>query len=45
VLEEFAHAVTDSRPYFIPAEEMIHGASVTETVVKSAASHQIEKVA
>ena len=28
----------------IPTQEMNHGAAVTETIVKSAASHQVEKV-
>ena len=44
VLERFADAVEGVQPYHIPTSEMIHGAAVTETVVKSAASHQIEKV-
>ena len=45
VLDKFGQAVTNGTPYFIPLEEMIHGVAVTETIVKSAASHQVEKIA
>jgi predicted dehydrogenase len=44
VLDAFGQTVTNGTPYFIPLEEMIHGVAVTETVVKSAASHQVEKI-
>ena len=44
-LEAFATAASGGTPYLIPTSEMIHGASVTEAVVKSAASGQVEKVA
>ena len=44
VLDAFGQSVTNGTPYFIPVEEMIHGVAVTETVVKSAASHQVEKI-
>ena len=44
VLERFADAVDGTQEFMIPTSEMIHGAAVTETVVKSAGSHQIEKV-
>ena len=44
VLERFADAVDGSRPFMMPTSEMIHGAAVTETIVKSAASHRLEKV-
>jgi predicted dehydrogenase len=44
VLDAFGQSVTNGTPYFIPIEEMIHGVAVTETVVKSAASHQVEKI-
>jgi predicted dehydrogenase len=44
VLDAFGQSVTSGNPYFIPVEEMIHGVAVTETVVKSAASHQVEKI-
>jgi predicted dehydrogenase len=44
-LEAFATAASGGAPYLIPTSEMIHGASVTEAVVKSAASGQPEKVA
>jgi predicted dehydrogenase len=43
-LEEFAKAATNSTPYPIPLSEMIHGAAVTETIVKSAASGAVEKI-
>ena len=44
VLDQFADAVDGTQPFIVPTQEMIHGAAVTETIVKSAASHQIEKV-
>src|SRR6187399_1202183 len=43
-LEAFATAASGGTPYLIPTSEMIHGASVTEAVVKSAASGQVEKI-
>jgi predicted dehydrogenase len=43
-LEAFATAASGGTPYLIPTSEMIHGAAVTEAVVKSAASGQVEKV-
>lgn len=44
-LEAFAKAAEGGPAYPIPVEEMIHGASVTETIVKSAGSGKIERVA
>ena len=44
ILERFADAVDGTRPFMISTREMIHGAAVTEAIVKSAASHQVEKV-
>jgi len=44
-LEAFGTAASGGTPFLIPTEEMIHGASVTEAVVKSAASGVVEKVA
>ena len=44
-LEAFADAATGKQPFLIPVEEMIHGAAVTEAIVKSAAAHQVIKVA
>jgi predicted dehydrogenase len=44
-LEAFAKAASGGPAYPIPAEEMIHGASVTEAVVRSAASGKQEEVA
>jgi predicted dehydrogenase len=43
-LESFALAAEGVEPFPIPIEEMVHGAAVTEAVVKSAGSHQVEKV-
>jgi predicted dehydrogenase len=43
-LEAFATAAAGGAPYPIPTREMIHGAAVTEAVVKSAASGQVEHV-
>jgi predicted dehydrogenase len=44
-LEAFATAAAGGAPYLIPTREMVHGAAVTEAVVTSAASGQVEKVA
>jgi predicted dehydrogenase len=44
-LEAFATAASGGAPFLIPTEEMVHGASVTEAVVRSAGSGQVEKVA
>ena len=44
ILERFVDAVDGTRPFIVSTDEMIHGAAVTETIVKSAASHQVEKV-
>ena len=43
-LEAFATAASGGAPYLIPTREMIHGAAVTEAVVKSAASGKVETV-
>jgi predicted dehydrogenase len=43
-LEAFATAASGGAPYPITTAEMIHGAAVTEAVVKSAGSKQTEKV-
>jgi predicted dehydrogenase len=43
-LESFAQAVTGKRPYLIPTGEMIHGAAVTEAIIRSASTHRVEKV-
>ena len=43
-LEAFAQAASGGAPFPIPVGEMIHGASVTEAVVRSAASGKTEKV-
>ena len=44
-LEAFAKAAAGGAPYPIPIEQMIHGASVTEAIIRSDASHQVERVA
>jgi predicted dehydrogenase len=44
-LEAWATAASGGTPFLIPTREMIHGAAVTEAVVKSAASGQTERVA
>ena len=44
-LELFAKAAAGGAPFPIPLDEMIHGASVTEAVVRSAASGKTEQVA
>jgi predicted dehydrogenase len=44
-LDAFATAASGGTPYLIPTREMVHGAAVTEAVVKSAASRHVEKVA
>lgn len=43
-LEDFAVAASGGKPFMITTDEMIHGAAVTEAIVKSAATHQIQKV-
>jgi predicted dehydrogenase len=43
-LEDFAIAASGGKPFMIPTDEMIHGAAVTEAIVRSAASHRVEKV-
>jgi predicted dehydrogenase len=44
-LEAFARAAAGKEKFLIPVEEMIHGAAVTEAIIKSAATHRPEKVA
>jgi predicted dehydrogenase len=44
-LEAFATAASGGTPFLIPTSEMVHGAAVTEAVVKSAASGKSEKIA
>jgi len=44
ILEAFAAASNGGPPFPIPLDEMVHGASVTESIIKSAASHLPEKV-
>jgi hypothetical protein len=44
-LEAFAKAASGGPAFPIPVEQMVHGASVTEAVVRSAGSGKVEKVA
>src|SRR5919197_4486502 len=44
-LEAFAAAASGGPAFPIPVEQMIHGASVTEAVVRAAATGNVEKVA
>jgi predicted dehydrogenase len=43
--EAFARAAAGGPPFPIPPEQIIHGASVSEAVIRSAKSGQAEKVA
>ena len=43
-LEAFATAAEGGPAYPIPLDEMVHGAAVTETIVKSAASGRMDKI-
>ena len=43
-LDGFAKAAAGGDPFLIPTSEIVHGAAVTEAIVKSAASGQREKV-
>jgi len=43
-LEAFADAASGAAPYPIPVDEMVHGAAVTEAVIKSAQSGHVETV-
>jgi predicted dehydrogenase len=44
-LEAFARAAEGGSAYLIPPEQMVHGAAVTEAIVRSASSGKAEKVA
>jgi predicted dehydrogenase len=44
-LEAFANAAQGGAPYPIPFDQMIHGAAVTEAIIRSAAANKIEHVA
>lgn len=44
-LESFAIAAAGGEPFPIPLDEMVHGASVTEAIIRSAETHRPEKVA
>lgn len=44
VLDAFAIEAAGGAPYPIPHEEMVHGAAVTEAIIKSAKSGKAEKI-
>lgn len=44
-LDAFAKAASGGAAFPIPVEEMVHGASVTEAIIRSAASGGVEKIA
>jgi predicted dehydrogenase len=44
-LEAFADAAQGGAPYPIPLDQMVHGAAVTEAIIRSAAANKIEHVA
>jgi predicted dehydrogenase len=43
-LEAFAKAASGGPPFPIPPDQMIHGAAVTEAIVRSAGSGKVEKI-
>jgi len=43
-LEAFGTAASGGTPFLIPTSDMVHGAAVTEAVVKSAASGKTERI-
>jgi predicted dehydrogenase len=43
-LEAFARAAMGKEQFLIPLEEMVHGASVTEAIIRSAETHRVQKV-
>jgi predicted dehydrogenase len=44
-LEAFARAAMGKEQFLIPLDEMVHGAAVTEAIIRSAETHRPEKVA
>jgi predicted dehydrogenase len=43
-LTAFAHSIRDRRPYPVPIEEVLHGMSVFDAIVRSAKTGTVEKV-
>jgi len=43
-LDAFAKAATGGPAYPIPLDQMIHGAAVTEAIVRSASNEKVERV-
>ena len=44
-LEDFGRAASGGKPFLITPEEIIHGTSVTEAIIRSAGSGKVEQVA
>jgi predicted dehydrogenase len=44
-LEAFGRAASGGAPFLIPPEQIVHGASISESVIRSAGSGKVEKVA
>jgi hypothetical protein len=44
-LDAFAKAAAGGPAYPIPLDQMIHGAAVTEAIIRSASTAQVERVA
>ena len=43
-LEAFARAAAGKEKFLIPVDEMVHGAAVTEAIIKSAETHRVQRV-
>jgi predicted dehydrogenase len=43
-LEAFARAAQGGEPFLIPHDEMVHGAAVTQAIIRSAETHRPQKV-
>ena len=43
-LTAFARSIRDNEPYPVPLDHVLHGMSVLDAVVRSAAIHRIESV-
>ena len=43
-LEAFARAARGKEKFLIPLDEMVHGAAVTEAIIRSSETHLPEKV-
>jgi len=43
-MTEFARSIRDRRPYPVPIDDVLHGMSVFDALVRSARTHQVENV-